>query len=59
MLTQRKNYEKELELVKVQLELLCSLCLNSSSQCFAFARKVITEEMIYRYLKGNLQPDFK
>lgn len=36
MLEMKRSYEKELMLVKEQLELMCSLCINSTSQAFAY-----------------------
>ena len=59
MLEMKRTYEKELGLVKEQLILLCSLSLNSTSEAFSYVSSIISEEMILRYLKTNLHPEFK
>lgn len=59
MITMNKTFDKELKILKNQLELICSLCFKSSTLAFKYASSIIPEEMILRYLKVNLQPEFK
>lgn len=43
MLTMKKTYEKELELLKNQLELICGLSYNSSTAAFKYLSSMFPE----------------
>ena len=59
MLLTKRKYEKELELLKIQLSFVCSVCYGRNLDNVEYVRRIVPEEMIYRYLKSNVQPEFK
>lgn len=59
MLLTKRKFEKELELLKIQLSFVCSLCYGRNLDNVEYVRRMVPEEMIYHYLKSNVQPEFK
>ncbi len=59
MLEKEEQYEKELNLLFEQIDLLITLCSRTSKRHFYLFRDIISEETLKKYIKLPLIPRFK
>lgn len=53
------KYERELDLLYEQLDLLATLCSGASKKHVFLFRDIVSEDMVKKYLKAELAPRFK